>query len=309
MATRRTFNWDKVIDDIKTKESPKTYEDDSKKGLYSPKLDDTGNAAVIIRFLPPHPEESSPFVKIFNHGFKDINGWFIENCPSTIGEKCPVCTYNSQMWNSGNEEEGRKRKRKLSYYANILVVKDPNNPENDGKVFKFRYGIKIHEKIMEKISPKNPDIDDKVIVFDYQNGANFKLKVKSVSDGRGGSYPNYDSSTFSEPSPISLNGKALTDEQIDEVEKNMYKIEPIIDKSNFKSFDELSKHLTQKSGIVVGDAQPSKPRAKSVDRSEEVSEAVERPSRPQAPVQTQPADEIEESGESDEDFFARLSQG
>lgn len=301
MASRRSFNWDTVVENIKSAEAPKRYNDEDKKNFYSPKLDETGNATAIIRFLPPHPEESTPFVKLYNHGFKDINGWYIENCPSTNNDPCPVCKYNAQMWDSGNEEEGRKRKRKLSYFTNILVIRDPNQPEAEGKVFKYRYGLKIHEKIMEKLNPKDPDIDEKVIVFDYNKGANFKLKVKTVSDGRGGSFPNYDSSVFAEVSPISLGGKELTDEQITELESTMHKLEPIIAKNSFKTYEDLAQRFTEKSGIAVGD-RSSVPTGNTRAKTKNVEEE-ETPTTQKVHEETPVAND-----ESDEDFFARLAQ-
>ena len=47
------------------------------------------------------------------------------------------------------KRSARKRKRKLSYYANILVVSDPKHPENEGKVFLYKFGKKIFDKITE----------------------------------------------------------------------------------------------------------------------------------------------------------------
>ena len=135
--------------------------------------------SAVIRFLPAPEGEDIPIVRVFSHGFQGKGGWFIENCPTTIGRKCPVCEANNELWNSGiedNKKVARDRKRKLSYISNILVVSDPANPENEGKVFLFKYGKKIFDMLQEAMNPSDPDLP-KFNPFDFWKGANFKLKA------------------------------------------------------------------------------------------------------------------------------------
>jgi len=250
MAIRKNFNWSETINKIKAMEgtSPSYNKDDE--NLYKPKLDAEGNGGAIIRFLPPHPEEDMPFVKKMTHFFQGVGGYFVAECPKAIGLDCPVCKHNYKMWGI-DKDLARQRKAKTSYYANILVVKDPASPENEGKVFKFKYGVKMQEKIMEKLSPEKGSIDEPVLVFDYEKGANFKLKVKTQRmflNGREVSVPNYDSSSFMEPSPIALNGKPLTDAELEELDKKLYRLNEIVDKSKFKSFEEISEMFFKKTG-------------------------------------------------------------
>lgn len=174
-----------------TKENPKSYVDER---FWKPELDKTATGYAVIRFLPAPENEDLPWVKVWSHAFQGPTGkWFIENCPTTSGGKCPVCEENSQLWNSGIESDkdiARERKRKISYYSNILVVSDPKNPQNEGKVFLYKYGKKIFDKIMTAMQPQFQD-ETPINPFDLWEGANFKLKISKV-DG----YWNYDKSSF-----------------------------------------------------------------------------------------------------------------
>jgi hypothetical protein len=251
MATRRKFDWNMVNEKIKELDK-KPQSSHSEEDFYKPKLDEYGNGNVLMRFLPPHPDEDLPFVKKYNHGFQGPNGWFIEDCPTTIGKECPVCKFNQTIWNS-DETRARNQKRKVNFFANVLIIRDPNCPENEGKVFKFRYGVKLHEKLMEKISPES-DIDDPVQVFDYDRGANFKLKIKTQKIFLGGKerpVPNYDASSFAEPSPISLDGNALTDSELNELDGKIHRLKDLTDERNIKSYAELADLFFKKTGEKI----------------------------------------------------------
>ena len=233
---KKTSDIGKLTDAFE-KMSSKSYDDER---IWKPTQDKAGNAYAIIRFLPAIGNDDLPFVKIFSHGFqnKENQQWYIENSLTTIGEDDPVSEYNTELWNTGveaNKDIARKQKRKLNYYSNILVVSDPSNPDNDGKVFLFRYGTKIFDKIMDMAQPLGSE--DPVDVFDYWNGANFKLLMKKVDN-----FTNYDSSVFADPSPIG------TDEEILEIAKQQHSLNELIDPKNFKSYDELKKRLD----IVLG---------------------------------------------------------
>lgn len=241
---RRKIDWNNVVNKIKESEKS-SFQEDGEFGdkLYVPKLNEDGTFQSIIRFLP-RPEKDGdgiPFVKIYNHGYQDVGGWFIENCPTTIGKPCYVCKENSKEWNSGNQDLARKRKRKLNYYSNILIVKDPQNKENEGKVFVYRYGKKIYDKIMEKLSPDEDSVDEPVSVFDYEEGMNFKLKIKKV-----GGYNNFDASEFT-----GTTTSIGDDKFIDEVENQLSTLGNIVDESKFKTEEELKEKFENKSSGVL----------------------------------------------------------
>ena len=221
----------------------KSYVDER---LWKPTMDKTGNGYAVIRFLPAPKDEDLPWVKLWNHAFQGPTGqWYIENSLTTLGNNDPVSEYNSKLWNSGIEsdkETARKQKRKLQYYSNIYVVSDKSNPENEGKVFLYRYGKKIFDKVMEAMQPPFPDTDP-INPFDFWEGANFKLKLRKV-DG----YWNYDLSSFDSTSAL-LDGD---DEALEELYSKQYSLADFTSPTNFKSYDELKTRLDAVlSGTVV----------------------------------------------------------
>ena len=211
----------------------KSYVDER---FWKPELDKTGNGYAVIRFLPAVKGEDLPWAKLWNHAFQGPTGqWYIENSLTTLGQKDPVSEMNSAYWNSGVESDkeiARRQKRKLQYRSNIYVVTDSRHPENEGKVFLFRYGKKIFDKIMESMQPA---FDDEVAVnpFDFWEGANFKLKIRKV-DG----YWNYDKSEFESPSPLFDN-----DDKLEKVWKKQYALKEFTAPTNFKSYSELKNRM------------------------------------------------------------------
>lgn len=205
--------------------------------FWKPTVDKAGNAFAVIRFLPA-PDSDIPWAKYYQHFFKGPTGaWFVEKCPTSLGRQCPVCTKNSERWNSGIEADkayARNRKRNLIYVSNIYVVKDANAPENEGKQFLYQYGAKIFAKIMESMSPQFEE-ETAMNPFNLFAGGAFKLKVKTVKNPDGGSYQNYDSSEFSSPEPF-LGGdeKALR-----KVFDGMFPISEFTDPAQYKSEEEL----------------------------------------------------------------------
>ena len=203
--------------------------------LWKPEMDKSGNGYAVIRFLPAPEGEDLPWVKLFSHAFQGPGGWYIENSLTTIGGKDPIGELNRELWNSGNEadkETVRKQKRKLSFYANIYVVKDPANPQNEGKVFLYKFGKKIFDKIMEAMQPEFED-ETPINPFDFWQGANFKLKLKKVAG-----YWNYDSSEFDRVSPL-----LDDDEAMEAIWKKQYSLTAFTAPDQFKSYDELKKRL------------------------------------------------------------------
>ena len=212
--------------------------------LWKPEMDKTGNGFAVIRFLPAPEGEELPWAKMYSHAFQGPGGWYIENSLTTIGQKDPLSEYNRELWNSGNEadkETVRKQKRKLSYYANIYVVQDKANPQNEGKVFLYKFGKKIFDKVMEAMQPEFED-ETPINPFDFWQGANFKLKLKKVAG-----YWNYDSSEFDRPAPL-----LDDDDAMEAVWKKQYSLTALTAADQFKSYDQLENRLN----MVLGKKNP-----------------------------------------------------
>ena len=233
---KKSNSLDKLLGAVEKENAPqekKSYVDER---LWKPVMDKTGNGYAVIRFLPAVKGEDMPWAKVWNHAFQGPTGqWYIENSLTTVGQNDPVSEMNSAYWNSGVESDkeiARRQKRKLQYFANIYVVSDPANPQNEGKVMLYRFGKKIFDKSMEAMQPAFQD-ETPVNPFDFWEGANFKLKIRKV-DG----YWNYDKSEFEAPSALFDD-----DEQLEEVWKKEYPLAEFTAASNFKSYDELKTRL------------------------------------------------------------------
>ncbi len=214
--------------------------------FWQPEVDKAGNGMAIIRFLPAPAvdgDDALPWVRTFSHGFQGPGGWFIDNCLTTLNEKCPVCEHNNTLWNSGieaNKDVARKQKRKLSYLANILVVSDPSNPSNEGQIKLYKFGKKIFDKITEAMNPEFAD-ETPVNPFDMWEGANFKLKIRNVEG-----YRNYDKSEFADVSAL-LNGN---DEKLEELWKKQFSLKDFTERKNFKPYDQLKGRLDKVLGFT-----------------------------------------------------------
>tara|TARA_B100000035_G_scaffold208608_1_gene178412 strand:- start:458 stop:1405 length:948 start_codon:yes stop_codon:yes gene_type:complete len=222
--------------------------------FWKPEVDTSGNGYAVIRFLPAPEGETVPWAKVYSHAFQGPGGWYIENSLTTLGDKDPVGEVNRRLWNSGSDvdkDTARKQKRKLSYYSNIVVVKDPKHPENEGKVFLYKYGKKIHDKILAAMQPEFQD-ETPVNVFDLWEGANFKLKIKKVAG-----FWNYDSSEFDSVAALSSD-----DSELETIWKQEHSLEAFTAREQFKSYEDLEKRLN----LVLGAA--PRPSAPSVDSEE-----------------------------------------
>lgn len=217
----------------------KSYNDDT---MWKPELDKTGNGYAVIRFLPTPEGEEMPWVSYFDHGFQGPGGWYIEKSLTTLNKQDPVSEYNSQLWNTGieaNKEIARKQKRRLHYMSNVYVVSDPKNPDNEGKVFKYRYGKKIFEALKEAISPAFED-EKAINPFDLRDeGANFKIKIRKV-DG----YWNYDKSEFDSVAPLG------DESMINSVFSQVHSLSAVIAPDEFKTYEELKEKLERVLGTV-----------------------------------------------------------
>lgn len=237
---------DKLTAEVKKSSGPKNAPDERYWKLTTDAK--TGIGYARIRFLAAPKGEDIPWARIFSHGFQGPGGsWFIENCPTTLSDRpCPVCKMNNGYWNSGVESDkqvARDRKRKLSFVSNILVIEDPTKPENNGKVFLFRYGKKIHDKIMELMEPQFPD-QQPTNPFDFWEGCDFKLKAQKVAG-----YQNYDKSEFTDPSELF----AGDDAKKESLWETQYALTEIVGEDQFKSYDELTARLTRALTGDVGD--------------------------------------------------------
>jgi hypothetical protein len=205
--------------------------------FWTPTVDKAGNGYAVIRFLPAPPEEDVPFIRIFDHGFQGPGGWYIENSLTTLGKNDPVSEHNSSLWNSGvesNKDIARKQKRRLHFISNIYVVQDPGNPDSEGKVFLYKYGKKIFDKLNEAMNPQFAD-EEAVNPFDLWSGANFKLKIRNVEG-----YRNYDKSEFEKAGPLKDD-----DSLLEEIWKKEHSVKAFLDLSNFKTYDELKGKLAK----------------------------------------------------------------
>ena len=260
-------------------------------------VDKAGNGMATIRFLPAPAadgDDSLPWVKVFSHGFQGPGGWLIDNCLTTLNTQCPVCEHNSALWNSGieaNKEIVRKQKRKLNYIANIYVVSDPKHPENEGRVFLFKFGKKIFDKIMDKARPTYED-EKPVNVFDLWEGANFKLRMRK-KDG----YTNYDESSFMDPTPVSQDEQEML-----KVVTSQYKLSEFLDRKNFKTYDELKRKLEE---VLSGDSFSSKSAA-------QMAEEDDMPSAEAPKIASKPAPKIAEISDEEEDdvmsYFEKIAK-
>ena len=266
---KKSNSLDKLLGAVQAENEPqekKSYKDER---LWKPELDKTGNGYAVIRFLPAVKGEDLPWAKVWNHAFQGPTGqWYIENSLTTLGQKDPVSEMNTAYWNSGVESDkeiARRQKRKLQYFSNIFVVSDPKHPENEGKVFLYRFGKKIFDKCMEAMQPAFED-ETPVNPFDFWEGANFKLKIRKV-DG----YWNYDKSEFEESSPLFED-----DEQLEEVWKKQHALAEFTANTNFKSYSELKTRLDNvlAGTTVVGNVTDEPEVTVTVDTKEEPAPTV-----------------------------------
>lgn len=260
--------------------------------FWQPEVDKAGNGMAVIRFLPTPAadgDDALPWVRIFSHGFQGPGGWLIDNCLTTLNEKCPVCEHNSTLWNSGikaNQDIVRKQKRKLNYIANILVISDPKNPENEGQIKLFKFGKKIFDKISEAMNPEFPD-EKPMNPFDFWGGANFKLKIRNVEG-----YRNYDKSEFESAAPL-FEGD---DAKLEEVWKKEHSLLEFVERKNFKSYDQLKGRLEKVLGFE-GSSTPV--------RSKVAEDVVNNVTEDDIPV----FDKKSSSGDDDElDYFKSLAE-
>ena len=294
----KSGSFDKLTQQIEKMSKPKGAGPDER--LWKPGVDKSGNGYAVIRFLPEPDGEDLPWAQVFSHAFQGNGGWYIENSLTTLGQKDPVGELNRTLWNSGldsDKETARKQKRKLSYYSNIYVVKDQLNPDNEGKVFLYKYGKKIHDKIVSSMQPQFED-EEPINPFDLWNGADFRIKIQTI-----GGYWNYDKSDFA---PAATLG-GFEDEKLESIWKGQYSLKEFTDLKNFKSYEELSARLN----VVLNKS--ARPVVQTNEEDEQLAPLTSPVVKADPPTPTKSGfgakiGEIEESGDSpDLSYFAALA--
>lgn len=261
--------------------------------FWTPTVDKAGNGYAVIRFLPAPVNEDIPFVRVFDHGFQGPTGlWYIENSLTTLGKPDPVTEYNSKLWNSNTSDDSperkqvRKQKRRLHYISNIYVVTDSGKPENEGKVFLFKYGKKIFDKLNESMNPQFAD-EEALNPFDFWAGASFKLKIRQVEG-----YRNYDKSEFDKPKPLFED-----DTDIEAVYSKEHSLQEFLAPKNYKSYEDLKERLMK----VLDDK--SSPIAKA-EKQKLVEESTPAPTFKSDPAPTSAADDGDDESL---EFFKNLA--
>ena len=260
--------------------------------LWKLECDKSGNGYAVIRFLPAPDGEDLPFVKLYSHAFQGPGGWYIENSLTTLGQKDPVSEFNTTLWNNGTDagkDAARKQKRKLTYISNIYVVKDPTNPENEGKVFLYKYGKKIFDKLTAAMQPEFED-EEAIDPFDFWQGANFKLKAKNVAG-----YRNYDSSEFTAVTPV-----LDDDDALEGLWKKESSLQEFVAADQFKSYEDLKKRL----GYVLGNKTTVRQDPEVIDEDDDRGSAEQLVTAAVSP-KTSPVPEDEDDALS---YFAKLAE-
>lgn len=268
--------------------------------MWKPTVDKMGNGYAVVRFLPAAEGQDLPWVRYWDHGFKGPTGkWYIERSLTSIGQEDPVGKLNSKLWNMSEDDksptrkQARDQKRRLHYVANVLVISDPANPENDGKVFMYQFGKKIFDKLMDAMQPQYAD-ETPMDPFNFWEGASFKIKIRKV-DG----WVNYDKSEFDNPSALSDD-----DAYLEGVYNSMHPLNEFTDPKFYKSYAELEAKLND----VLGQEAYLTPQ-------QEVSLGYESPAPTMREAPPQSIEEMVSNDADDEDeddtmsYFAKLANG
>ena len=288
---------DRLNKELEKLNTPTSSEKQEDTRFWQPEVDKSGNGVAVIRFLPAPAvdgDDALPWVRIFNHGFKGPSGkWYIENSLTTLNQKDPVSEYNSVLWNSTSDDssparkQAREQKRRLTYISNIYVVSDPKNPQNEGKVFLYKYGKKIFDKISLLMNPEFEG-DDPINPFDLWTGAHFRLKIRTVEG-----YRNYDQSVFATQSALSDD-----DAELERIWKSEYSLKDFLDAKNFKSYDDLKKKLED-----VLELNLSVPKIESKPQYDAVNKIEAKPTSVSKPTNTKEESPFVDD-EDDEDLAA-----
>ena len=265
--------------------------------FWKPDVDKAGNGYAVIRFIPPQNEDI-PFVRIYDHGFQGPTGkWYIEKSLTTIGKNDPVGELNSKLWNAGDQDTARKQKRRLSYFSNIYVIKDPSNPANEGKVFLFKYGKKIFDKINDLINPQFED-EKPINPFDLWEGANFRLKIRMVEG-----YRNYDKSEFEASAALSDD-----EDELERIYKQTHSLQQFLDPKNFKTYEELEAKLNMVLGLSAASSSTPSRSSRNVVEEDDLPVMAPTPKK-EAKPEVEPAPwKTDDEDDDDFAFLKRLAE-
>ena len=302
----RSSSFDKLNQQLQQAAGNKSNNKDE--NYWKPDVDKAGNGYAVIRFLPAPEGEDFAWVKVHDHGFQGPGGWYIENSLTTLGQDDPVSEFNSKLWNASSDDksperaQARAQKRRTNFHANVYVVKDSANPQNEGKVFLYKFGKKIMEKLLESMNPQYEG-ETPVNPFDLWEGADFKLKIRNYEG-----YRNYDRSEFSEPAQLmGPKGEEFSDEQLEAIWKQEHSLKAIVDPKNFKTYAELSAKLHKVLGLDGNARDAMKPAAEDSDEMEFTPKFKER-SAPKAAETIAPSFSASSDDDDDTlDFFKNLA--
>ena len=268
---KNSKSMDALREEVAKIDNKKKFEKEVDERFWQPTSDDAGNSFAKIRFLPAPGDESSPFIKMIEFSFQGPASetqkglWYYENSLTAIGQKDPAQEYNNYLWAKGEstgnksyQKQMKSQKRNIYYLSNILVIQDKNKPENEGKVFLFRYGQKLFEKLKSKLVPpeniKPEDIDPEEYfnIFDFWEGADFSVKISKntfkTDDGKTVEFRDWDKSEFRSPSKL-LDGD---DEKLEKIWRQEYSLKEFLDHKNFKTYDELLERLEKVMRVEPG---------------------------------------------------------
>ena len=294
----RSSNLESLLKETQKINQPNADQSGPDDRFWKPTVDKAGNGYAVIRFLPAPQNEELPWVRYWHHGFQGPTGqWYIENSLTTLGKKDPLTEYNNTLWNRGDQEgknQARKQKRTLTYIANIYVVSDTAAPQNEGKVFLYKFGKKIFDKLNEAMDPQFED-ESPVNPFDMWEGANFKMKIRNVEG-----YRNYDKSEFDSPSTL-----LDDDDELEALWKTQFSLTEFVDPRNFKTYEELEDRLNKVLGL---DGSAPKPKARSVDEDDDIALSRPQPTMSAPTKSTAAEPKIASDDDDDLSFFEKLAE-
>jgi hypothetical protein len=289
---------EKLVEKFNKMDEGSSREEDTR--IWTPKMGKSGTGEATVRFLPGgggHDEDA--YVEVYSHAFKGSTGkWLIEGCPTTIEETCPICDENRKLWAEGKEgivrgdDDSPGRKRKLSYYSNVYIIDDPVNPDNNGKVKIYKYGVKILDKI--KLA-QNPTSKRKkaLDVFDMFKGADFNIVINKKMK-----YWNYDDSEFLDSEPL-LDGD---EDKLEEIYNSLYDLTEFTNPKNFKSSEELKARLN----LISGYGPNSSTKKPDPELESEMDEDYSNVKSKTASILSN--DDDDDDDEDNEDYLARFSK-
>ena len=289
---------DKLVEKFNKMDEGSSRDEDNR--IWTPKMGKSGTGEATVRFLPGGGgNDEVAYVEVYSHAFKGTTGkWLIEGCPTTLGQTCGICDSNRKMWAEGREnivrgdDDNPGRKRKLNYYSNVYIIDDPVNPENNGKVKIYKYGVKILDKIKLALAPaskrKKP-----LEVFDLFKGADFNIIINKKMK-----YWNYDDSEFLDSEPL-LGGD---EDKLEEIYNSLYDLTEFTNPKNFKSAAELQSRLS----LVDGNSSSASNKRPDPELESELEEDYSNVKSKASSILS--TDDDEDDEDDNEDYLARFSK-